>query len=304
MVFFWNEPLWYSQAPSTSHIGHKTSSLEITSFENVRHSGIDMISHMEKYARDGSLSNENIDFLCGFLSELELEIGKILRESYNQAANVTTYQEETLKKKDKLEEYRWLSKASKRRVRKRIQKQNIRDKADVAVENRKTRFLTRFESSNGDNVADRLSEWRKGRLEVGADPFTHCYGNWHVFDCGHVISVLCSFCALAWDSASPLPCQTFVPDSTKATTAIFGKNYRFETICPSCPPSTTSQKTISGRSHEAFPYQDWEKGEFLSAYLDKERNSQKAGQVWEDKGCKWFYYRPFDGYNDPKSLRT
>ncbi|PSN62062.1 hypothetical protein BS50DRAFT_136504 [Corynespora cassiicola Philippines] len=83
--------------------------------------------------------------------------------------------------------YRWLSKSSKRRIRKGKQKQ--------------TGSLQSIDLVDPEVLpAPRhLVDWRLKELQKGFDSFLLCRGALHLFTCGHVIAILCKECSQFWD---------------------------------------------------------------------------------------------------------
>lgn len=132
-------------------------------------------------------------------------------ENAPEAQNATSHME-TLPSDDqsrgpaqrRCEEYALLSKSAKRRVRKGVKKEEMRNAAGDGP-NEKT--------GTGEMVYDwhhkrdmdkeksfgRIRRWRKRRLARGTDMFSICPGSHHFFDCRHVFKVLCSSCEYCWD---------------------------------------------------------------------------------------------------------
>jgi hypothetical protein len=198
-------------------------------------------------------------------------------------------------KQQKLESYQWLSKSSKRRVRKGMQKvdQKLKEKEGAAKEDadkneeyhtpeglaateevNKSKF--EFPSKVG-NVPKRIAQWRERKLERKTDPFTLCFGRWHHFACGHRISVLCIGCTMSWAYGYSKRCKRYAAarraydTGTQDEGDVSGINCHFELACPKCKAGERDvdlsyKKPWSGN----LPHWKWEIAGFEPTYLSKE----------------------------------
>lgn len=147
--------------------------------------------------------------------------------------------------------YKWLSKSSKRRIRKGMQKARaetpfeLRQLAEEGAEKEdlktprikgKRSETVRFTSSalvypttwstlkrDPGSVAPEITETRKRTLEF-SDPFKTCYKPRHHFVCGCQLRVLCDSCAKMWDIGKWESCASGATGATP--------NRHFEALCP------------------------------------------------------------------------
>ena len=103
----------------------------------------------------------------------------------------------------KPEGYSKLSKSSKRRSRKGIQKTLAKaEKPGPPLR------LTKPEKNRAPKglEQERIAQWRKRKLERKTDPFTKCYTVWHNFSCGHHYQVICAACNKSWEKGITHKC--------------------------------------------------------------------------------------------------
>ncbi|ORY16716.1 hypothetical protein BCR34DRAFT_556476 [Clohesyomyces aquaticus] len=98
--------------------------------------------------------------------------------------------------------YKWLSKSAKRKLRKKALK-NVRASEEQGS---RTRDSQEREPEMG-GISKRVAQWQKRKLKKKTDPFRHCYGFWHVFNCGHNYRVLCRSCDESWDLGITRECH-------------------------------------------------------------------------------------------------
>ena len=128
------------------------------------------------------------------------------REDFEPNPNTSTETKEVPDRKipaGKPEGYSKLSKSSKRRSRKGIQKTLAKaEKPGPSLR------LTKSEKSKApkDPEQKRIAQWRKRKLERKADPFTECYTVWHNFSCGHHYRVICAACDESWEKGITRKC--------------------------------------------------------------------------------------------------
>lgn len=132
------------------------------------------------------------------------EIGE--RDDFRLDPNTSTETKEVPDKKipaEKPKGYSKLSKSSKRRSRKGIQKALAKaDKPGLSLR------LTKPEKNRApkDSEQKRIAQWRKRKLERKTDPFTKCYTVWRNFSCGHPYQVICATCDESWEKGITREC--------------------------------------------------------------------------------------------------
>jgi hypothetical protein len=193
----------------------------------------------------------------------------------------------------KLKSYHWLSKSSKRRVRKGMQKKKLELSKGENMATEEDEILGSEEESESNTeaieegvnnsrkgpssertVPKRLAQWRKRKLERKTDPFSLCYGTWHHFACGHRISVLCLGCDWNWRTGNSGPCVRYIAvqraiiSSTRDRGKVGGRNCHFDMPCPDCRQrggevDLSYKMPWSGNQ----PRWVWKVAEFVPAYL-------------------------------------
>jgi hypothetical protein len=186
---------------------------------------------------------------------------------------------------ERMREYKWLSKASKRRIRKKIQRWKKPIGKDEPPATDVHRLLQQ-------SMPDPLEPLYKTQRESGTDAFSNCFGKWHHFSCGHRRRVLCNLCALALASAVSIPCETYVPEISKGKgvqTAVFGNNYHFKMSCCKCASSITKTQGFAKPRNGDYPFQMWETSQVEPVYVDKEGCVELQGTFVRGNMYGWFY---------------
>jgi hypothetical protein len=135
--------------------------------------------------------------------------------------------------------YESLSKSSKRRVRRGVKKEEMRDQPKVSTstllgQNQKfDHFHDKFMDQRMSQ--ERFQEWRKRRIARKSNPFSTCYGMLAHFDCRHVFKALCRDCHISWEQSTPRTCSIREIYGLPQFRGIYGlPQFCFKQQCPSC----------------------------------------------------------------------
>lgn len=166
----------------------------------------------------------------------------------------------------KPEEYSKLSKSSKRRSRKGIQKTLAK-----AEKPGPSSRLTKPEESKApkDPEQKRIAQWRKRKLERKTDPFTECYKVWRNFSCGHHYQVICVACDESWEKGITRKCpfqgENIPPDE------LYRKFPHPCVICPwnEYPALPPGQPSLESMHEPIFKWEDQEDYAALFRFLGR-----------------------------------
>ncbi|KAF2241009.1 hypothetical protein BU26DRAFT_185908 [Trematosphaeria pertusa] len=171
----------------------------------------------------------------------------------------------------KAKAYKWLSKSSKRRIRKGMQKQKRTIQGDHGKERAPSSaesWLREMTFGRQRKDDEGMARWR--RMKAGSDSslLSECRGPLHQFACAHRFQVLCPSCADAWELGISRQCPHKLTETKEAKT-----NLCFERRCPGCKIQSWDQ--LFKELHELEPALDrpeditWTLASFEPLYLAK-----------------------------------